>query len=212
MSDMTLTTEAKSDQLNFDSFPPGVTRTIRITQVDVKPGVDQPCDVHFEGMNGRVYRPSKGMRRVMVHVWGKYSEAYVGHSMTLYGDPEVMFGAVKAGGVRISHMTGIQKPVTMALTATRANRKPFTVKPLVIAAESEIDQEKLLNDSDVAANLGMEAYKAFFGVLSKAERAFLLPRHEDLKNRALEADQQQAGGSVAPEGDGSGDDIFPGDR
>lgn len=193
MSDMTLTTEAKSDQLNFDSFPPGVSRTIKITRVDVKPGADQPCDVHFEGMNGRVYRPSKGMRRVMVHVWGKDSAAYVGNSMTLYGDPDVQFGGAKVGGIRISHMTGIQKPVTIALTATRANRKPFTVKPLVTTTEPEFDQEKLLNDSDVAANLGLEAYKAFFGGLGKAERAFLLPRHEDLKKRATEADMQYAG-------------------
>jgi hypothetical protein len=209
MSDMTLTTEARSDQLNFDSFPAGVSRTIKITQVDVKPGVDQPVDVHFEGMNGRVYRPSKGMRRVMVHIWGKDSATYVGHSLTLYGDADVMFGAVKAGGIRISHMTGIQKPVTMALTATRANRKPFTVKPLAITAEPELDQEKLLNDSDVAANLGMEAYKAFFAELGKSERAFLLPRHEDLKKRAMEADQQHAEEPVTGADD---DGVFPGDR
>lgn len=193
MSDMTLTTEAKSDQLNADSFPPGVTRTIRITKVNVNPGTDQPCEVHFEGMNGRVYRPGKSMRRVMVHVWGKDSVTYVGHSMTLYTDPDVQFGGMKVGGIRISHMTGITKPVTIALTATRANRKPFTVKPLVTTTEPEFDQEKLLNDSDVAANLGLEAYKAFFGALGKAEKTFLLPRHEDLKSRATEADMQHAG-------------------
>jgi hypothetical protein len=205
MSDMTSTIQPKSDQLNADSFPPGVTRTIKITRVDVKPGTEQPCDVHFEGMNGRLYRPGKSMCRVMVHIWGKDSAAYVGHSMTLYNDPEVTFGAVKTGGIRISHMTGIKKPVTIALTATRANRKPFTVKPLLVDDEPAFDQEKLLNDSDVAANLGMEAYKAFFAALGKAERAFLLPRHEDLKNRAMEADQQHPGDAPA-------DDDFPGDR
>ena len=202
MSDMTDIIAPKSDQINYDNFPAGVTRTIKITRVDVDRGKEQPCSVHFDGSQGKVYRPSKGMARVMVHIWGKDSAVYVGHSMTLYGDPEVMFGAVKTGGIRISHMTGIQKPVTMALTATRSNRNPFTVKPLVIAADPEIDQEKLLNDSDVAANLGMEAYKAFFGALSKAERAFLLPRHEDLKNRAMEADQQHVG---EPETDEAGE-------
>lgn len=208
MSDVTLTTEPKSDQINADSLPQGVSRTIKITQVDVKPGSDQPVDVHYEGMQGKVYRPGKSMRRVMVHIWGKDSAAYVGQSMTIYSDPEVQFGGVKTGGIRISHMTGIQKPVTMALTVTRANRKPFTVKPLTITAEAELDQEKLLNDSDVAANLGMEAYKAFFGALGKSERAFLLPRHEDLKKRATEADQQRVGDPIA------GADVadFPGDR
>jgi hypothetical protein len=200
MSDMTATIEPKSDQLNADSLPPGVSRTIKITRVEVTPGIDQPCDVHFEGMNGKVFRPAKSMRRILVHIWGKDSAAYVGQSMTIYTDPEVMFGGQKVGGIRISHMTGIQKPVTIALTATRANRKPFTVKPLVTAIEPEFDQEKLLNDSDVAANLGIEAYKAFFSALGKAERAFLLPRHEDLKKRAMEADQQHAGEPV-DEGD-----------
>jgi hypothetical protein len=199
MSDMTSTIEPRSDQLNADSLPPGVSRTIKITQVEVNPGTDQPCNVHFEGMNGRVFRPGKSMRRVMVHVWGKDSAAYVGHSMTLYTDPEVQFGGMKVGGLRISHMTGIQKPVTIALTATRANRKPFTVKPLVIDTDPGFDQEKLLNDSDVAANLGLEAYKSFFGALGKAERTFLLPRHEDLKTRAMEADQQHAGAPVSNE-------------
>lgn len=208
MSDMTLTTEPKSDQINADSLPNGVSRTIKITKVDVNPGSDQPCDVHFEGMGGKVYRPSKGMRRVLVHIWGKDSAAYIGQSMTLYNDPEVQFGGVKTGGIRISHMSGIKKPVTMALTATRANRKPFTVKPLVTEPEPEVDQEKLLNDSDVAANLGMEAYKGFFAALGKPERAFLLPRHEDLKKRAMEADQHHAG-EPAPSDE---DDSFPGDR
>lgn len=196
MSDMTLTTAPKVDQLTFDHFAGGIERTIRITAVDVSPGAEQPCTVHYEGENGLPYRPGKSMRRVMVHVWGKDSAAYVGQSIKLYGDDSIKFGALAVGGIRISAMTGIQKPVTMALTATKGNKKAFTVKPLVTTAEPELDQEKLLNDSDVAANLGMEAYKAFFGGLSKAERAFLLPRHEDLKHRAMEADQQHAGEPV----------------
>lgn len=194
MSDMTDIIAPRSDQINFDDFPPGVSRTVKITSVKIDLAAkDQKCSVSFEGDGGKVYRPGKSMARVMVHIWGRDSAAYPGHSMTLYGDPEVMFGGVKMGGIRISHMTGITKPVTIALTATRANRKPFTVKPLVTVAEPELDREKLLNDSDVAAHLGLEAYKGFFGALGKAERAFLLPRHEDLKAIAMEADQQHSG-------------------
>lgn len=196
MSDMTLTTAPKVDQLTFDHFAGGIERTIRITSVDLTPGVDQPCVVHYEGENGLPYKPGLSMRRVMVHVWGKETAAYVGQCLKLYGDPKIKFGGLELGGVRISHMTGINKPVTMALTLTKANKKPFTVKPLVFEAADVFDQEKLLNDSDVAANLGMEAYKSFFSALGKAERAFLLPRHEDLKKRAMEADQQHAGEPV----------------
>jgi hypothetical protein len=34
------------------------------------------------------------------------------------------------GGIRISHMSDITAPVSMALTATRGSKKVFTVKPL----------------------------------------------------------------------------------
>ncbi len=34
------------------------------------------------------------------------------------------------GGIRISHMSDIAEPITMALTATKGSRKPFTVRPL----------------------------------------------------------------------------------
>ena len=208
MSDMTMTIEPRVDQLTFDHFAGGVERTIRITSVEVSPGAEQPCTVHYEGENGLPYRPGKSMRRVLVHVWGRDSAAYVGHSMKLYGDDSVKFGGLAVGGIRIRAMTGIKSPVTMALTATKGNKKAFTVRPLVTAAEPEIDQEKLLNDSDVAANLGMDAYKAFFGALSKPERAFLLPRHEDLKKRADEADRMRAGEPDAVDED----EIFPGDK
>src|SRR3990167_5307316 len=38
------------------------------------------------------------------------------------------------GGIRISHMSDIDESMTMALTVTRANKKPFTVKPIVKGA------------------------------------------------------------------------------
>jgi len=53
--------------------------------------------------------------------------------MTLFRDPTVSWGGQAVGGIRISHMSHIDKPVQMALTATRGNKKPWTVKPLVEA-------------------------------------------------------------------------------
>ena len=41
---------------------------------------------------------------------------------------------MEVGGIRISHMTNITDTMTMALTVTRANKKPFIVQPLVNAA------------------------------------------------------------------------------
>lgn len=118
----------KSDQLNADDLIGGP-RTITLTKVSLT-GEEQPVALHFEGDNGKPYRPGKSMRRVLVHLWGPDANAYAGRSMSLYRDEKIMFGGVAVGGIRISHMTHIDRDVTVALTVTRANRKPFTVKPL----------------------------------------------------------------------------------
>lgn len=129
MTDLRKTIVPKSDQLNFDDLIGGRTLTIKVTKVTGTDG-DQPISIHFEGDNGKPYKPCKSMRRVLIQVWGDKAEAFVGRSMTLYGDPTVKFGGAEVGGIRISHVSGIDKDMTMALTATRASRKPYTVKPL----------------------------------------------------------------------------------
>lgn len=129
MIDLTKTTAPKSDQLNADDLIGGPI-TITVTSVRILGEADQPVGINFEGDNGKPYKPGKSMRRILVHVWGGDGEKYVGRSMRLYCDPNVMFGGAKVGGIRISHMSHIDRDVTVALTTTRAQRKPFTVKPL----------------------------------------------------------------------------------
>jgi acetyl esterase/lipase len=70
------------------------------------------------------------MRRVLVRCWGADGNKYAGRRMTLYRDEGVQFGGIKVGGIRISHLSHIDGEITMALTATRAKRTPYTVKPL----------------------------------------------------------------------------------
>jgi hypothetical protein len=130
MTDLSLTISPKSDQLNADDLIAGPT-TIRVSRVAACPGsAEQPIAIYFDGDNGKPYKPCKSMRRVLVQVWGKDGSAYVGRSMTLYRDPNVQFGGVAVGGIRISHMSDIKAPVVLALTASRASRKPYTVAPL----------------------------------------------------------------------------------
>jgi hypothetical protein len=130
MTDMMPTIIPKSDQLNADDLL-GRPITIKITKVAANPtSAEQPIAVSFEGDGGKPYMPCKSMRRVMVNVWGPNGNEYVGRSLTLFRDDKVMFGGLAVGGIRISHMSDITAPVTMALTATRANRKPFTVQPM----------------------------------------------------------------------------------
>lgn len=122
----------KSDQINYDDFIGKTSMTIKITDVKGSGDAQQPVSIHYEGDNGKPYRPCKSMRRVLVHVWGADGKAYIGKSLTLYGDPEVVFAGQKVGGIRISHMSDINEKITMALSASKANKKPFTVLPMVI--------------------------------------------------------------------------------
>ena len=141
MTDIGHTIVPKSTQQNADDFVVGP-RTILITRVSLTDTPDQPVAVYFEGDDGKPYLPCKTCRRIMVHVWGADAKTYAGRSMTLYRDDKVMFGGVAVGGIRISHMSHIDRDVTMALTVTRANRKPFTVKPLRIVQASRQTQQQ----------------------------------------------------------------------
>ena len=136
MSDMEDTITPKSDQLNADDFIGGRNMTITITRAKVLKGEEQSCVLWYNQGNletKKPYKPCKSMRRVLVHLWGKDSQQYVGKSMTLYCDPTVKFGGAEVGGIRISHMSHIKEKVTMALTATRGNKKPFVVQPIKAA-------------------------------------------------------------------------------
>jgi hypothetical protein len=125
-------TAPKSDQLNADDLIAGP-RTITITGVRANGGDgQQPVSISFAGDDGKPYKPCKSMRRAMVHVWGADAKQYIGRSMTLYCDPSVIYGGMAVGGIRISHMSNMDKAQTFALTATKTKRVPFTVQPLTV--------------------------------------------------------------------------------
>lgn len=164
MTDMHATVTPKSDQLNYDDVPNGRALTVKISKVSGKSG-DQPIAINYEGDNGKPYYPCKSMRRVLIHNWGGNGNEYVGRSLTLYGDPDVKFGGLAVGGIRISHMSHISKEVTLALTATKASRKPFTVKPLVVAdgpnADDWIADIESVSTLDGLKHKFSQAQKAF---------------------------------------------------
>jgi len=82
----------------------------------------------------RVWRPSKGMLDVLAACWGTDAKQWVGHQVTVYNDPEVMFGKDKVGGVRISHLSHIDKARTVTIRGAGAGRKKqWPVQPLTEA-------------------------------------------------------------------------------
>lgn len=197
MNDMSAVITPKSDQMNADDLIAGPI-TIKISAVTIRPGTEQPISVHYEGDNGKPYKACKSMCRVMVTAWGADSKKYAGRSMTLYRDASVKWGGMEVGGIRISHMSDIDSAMTMALTMTRANKKPYTVRPIVKAAYVPATDKGPANDAPDEsvgqidplvvkaaewASCGEEKYKAFWLSLSNDQKAQIGPeRHE--RNKA----------------------------
>lgn len=159
--DLTDSIAPRSDQINADDLISGpVTVTIR----EVAKGSDeQPVDVHLVEFPGRAYRPSKSMRRVMVMAWGAEASTYTGRRLTLYRNPEITFGRDKVGGIEISHLSNLDKPLTVALTATRGKRKNFSVQPLVEVAPTAptIPDEVRANTAKAIADGKVADYLAY---------------------------------------------------
>lgn len=122
----------KSDQLNYDDLIAG-SRTVTIVGKKIlDPETNQqPVWLELAEYPGRPYKPNKSMRRVLQMVWGGKSDLYIGRKLTLFGDPNVTFGPNKVGGIKISHMSHIDKPTTVRITIRQAVKGPYTVKPLV---------------------------------------------------------------------------------
>lgn len=128
MNDMSATIVAKSDQINAADLI-GNPRTITIREVHIKAGEDQPVSILVEG-DKKVFRPCKGVRRLLVNVWGADANRYIGQSMTIFHDPTVTWAGKQEGGIRVSHMTGIDTDHVEWMRISRAATKPYKIHPL----------------------------------------------------------------------------------
>lgn len=129
--DISTTIAPRSDQQNHDDYLAG-DKTFTIADVTAG-NAEQPVAIHLVEAPGRAYKPSKSMRRVLVAAWGPDASTYAGRRITLYGDPTVKFGGATVGGIKIRALSHIDKPLTLALTATRGKKAPHTVHPLADA-------------------------------------------------------------------------------
>lgn len=141
--DITETLVPKSDQLNAEDLLTGP-RTVTVEKV-TKGSIEQPVDIHLVEFPGRPFKPSKTVRRLIVAAWGAEASNYTGRKLTLYRDPEIKFGPEKVGGIRVSHLSHIDKPLTISLTETRGKRKPHRIEPL-----AEVAHPPAITDDAVA--------------------------------------------------------------
>jgi hypothetical protein len=201
----------KSDQLNADDLLTGPMR-ITVERVEVKTG-DQPVSIFNKQIPKRPYKPSKSMRRVLVTCWGDDETRYVGREMDLYRDPDLTFGGVKTGGIRISHLTEIEKPTEVTLTVKKGKKEIFTVYPFGDDRHpldgdkkylSEVVRDPLAPTAAVtdltpikielteAAACGSDAFRAAWKRLAKPltdeQKSALDYKMEDWKKSASDAD------------------------
>lgn len=183
--DMRDTIVPKSSQLNADDLLGGPI-TVTIANVARANTAEQPIAVSYQGDGGKPYFPCKMMRRVMVTAWGIDASEYVGRSMTLFRDPKVLWGAIAVGGIRISHLSHIDGPLTLALAESKSVRKPFRVLPLVIAEPTppKEDRAPALKDDlvarvDAAAD-GPALYALVDDETVKKQRAWLKTNRPEL--------------------------------
>ena len=159
--DITETLAPKSDQQGFDDYLTGP-RTVTVGAVNV-PGGDQPVSVELVEYPGRPFKPNKSMRRVLAAGWGAESSAWVGRRLTLFGNPAVVYGGKAVGGIEIAEMSDLEKPLTIALTATRGKRKNFTVGVLAAPAPARdflAEAELADGDKDTLRALWIDAKAA----------------------------------------------------
>lgn len=134
----------RSDQLNAEDLLTGP-RTVTVAEVR-RGSAEQPVDIVTQEFGPkRPFKPSKTVRRILVAAWGPEAASYVGRRMTLYRDPAVRFGGMDVGGIRVSHLSHIDKRITLALTVTRGRRANYVVDPLPTEEPmSTPDQQKRL--------------------------------------------------------------------
>lgn len=188
MTDLSTTIQPKSDQLNADDLMSGPF-TIKITNVS-SCGGEQPIAINFEGDDGRPYKPCKSMRRVLVQIWGADGKSYIGRRMTLYRDPDVTYGGIKVGGIRISHMSGIKSKQQLMLTASKQSRKQYTVMPLADEQKPQhAPDPDLKKQGDEAAAKGTVAFNEWRSSLTEEQKAPLKQYAKDWTETAKQVDE-----------------------
>jgi hypothetical protein len=119
---------AKSDQLNASDLTGA---PIVATIQNVRKGdAAKPVIIDLVGMDGRPWKPSKGMLRVIAHKWGPESDAWIGRSVKLINNPEVIYAGEAVGGVEVVAMSHIDAPFTIPVRISQKKVKQHHVEVL----------------------------------------------------------------------------------
>lgn len=186
-TDVTKAIAPKSDQLNADSLITGP-MTIRIRDVKVSDG-EQPIWVYFDGDDNKPWKPCKTAARCLASIWGPNAAQWIGMHCTIYNDPTVTWAGAAVGGIRVSHMEGLDKPRALQLTKTRGKKGTVTIQPLETggASEPQVDQDAALQSAKDAAKKGKDAFTKWWKE-NADKRDIVKPIMEELKKMVEYAD------------------------
>lgn len=171
VEDLRATIAPKSDQLNAEQLLSGP-MTIRVTEVRVSDSTEQPVVVHYDGDDGRPYKPCKTMRKLLVHAWGENGRAWAGRYMTIYNDPTIRFGGAEVGGIRISHLSHIERGLRVSLTSTKGKKALHEVHPLQIEEAPTLAQVLAAIEA-ASSGATMKSAKALIERIQSADEAAL---------------------------------------
>lgn len=177
--DITESLAPASDQLDAIDLATSGPRTFTVERVS-KGNAEQPVQVHLAEFP-RVWRPSKGMRRVLAHCWGTDASKWTGHQVRLFCDPDVTFGKERTGGVRISHASHIDGPQSVPMLVSRGKSATYTVEVLEAeAAPSAVEWKAKIAASDSIVEL-----RQWWQIATPANRKLIETRVKSIEAEAL---------------------------
>ncbi len=142
ISNLSDTVTSNGQQLNADDLI-SADKIITVTGIKRSTSKQQPLSIDYYGMQpNRPFKPCLTMRKILFAEWGTDGRQWVGKSMKLYRDPEVKFGTEKTGGIRISHLSDIDKQaVVHKLLVSKTQRQEFVINKLPTYQQAEFDQK-----------------------------------------------------------------------
>ena len=78
----------------------------------------------------RPFKPSKTVLRLLAYAWGEETDDWPeSPRLTLYRDEKVKWAGQEIGGIRVSHMSHIEKPLKVALAESKGKKSLHARRP-----------------------------------------------------------------------------------
>jgi len=129
----------KSDQLNADDLI-AANITIVIAKVSINLGSEQKIIINYYNDNGKPWKPSKGMGRVLTEILGGDPDKWVGETVELFRNKEIRFGKEKCGGIQIAGMSAVRNVTTLLITTSKGKKSSITINPIAALGNAPVQQ------------------------------------------------------------------------